>query len=106
MNYYPDNWVVLKLSTEYDTMYKLLAGWSGGYLDGDSWRINSGITRCEMYEDMLAFYGETGSCYYVHKDTYRLSMATAGIYDQIKMHYGEIVTMLEADADWLNIDYT
>ena len=53
-DYTPDNWVVLKITntkrsgnTGYgrteQVLYKVLAGWGGGYLDGDSWRMNSGI---------------------------------------------------------------
>ncbi len=47
--YTPDSWVVLKVKAGKGTFpfYKVLAGWSGGYLSGDSWRINSGITRVE-----------------------------------------------------------
>ena len=45
--YTPDNWVVLKLKPGKGAhpIYKVLAGWSGGYLDGDSWRMNSGISK-------------------------------------------------------------
>ena len=61
--YLPDNWVVLKIKEgKLDSgFYKVLAGWSGGYLDGDSWRINSGITRVEDHETYYSFYG------YVHE---------------------------------------
>ena len=41
-----DNWVVIKFNTEeHGIFYKVLVGTSGGYLDGDSWRMNSGITK-------------------------------------------------------------
>ena len=33
-NYNPDNWVVIKMSGN-DPHYRVLAGWSGGYLDGE-----------------------------------------------------------------------
>ena len=45
-NYKPDNWVVIKMDGD-NPHYRVLAGWSGGYLHGDSWKINSGITRVE-----------------------------------------------------------
>ena len=38
----PDNWVVVKVGKN---LYKVLAGWSGGYLDGDRWKLNSGISE-------------------------------------------------------------
>ena len=47
----PDSWVVLKITAETGVIYKVLAGWSGGYLDGDSWRLNSGINIVFERED-------------------------------------------------------
>ena len=52
-DYRPDNWVVIKFTQQVKSgntgygrtekvFYKVLGGWSGGYLDGDSWRMNSG----------------------------------------------------------------
>ena len=38
-----DNWVIVKSPSETDPHYRVLVGTSGGYLDGDSWRMNSGI---------------------------------------------------------------
>lgn len=49
-NYRPDNWVVIKVKSD-DPHYRVLAGWSDGYLDGDSWRMNSGIVSCQAFSD-------------------------------------------------------
>ena len=38
----PHNWVVVKVDEDF---YKVLGGWSGGYLDGDCWILNSCITK-------------------------------------------------------------
>jgi hypothetical protein len=68
-DYTPDNWVVLKIKPGKGAypFYKVLAGWSGGYLYGDAWRINSGVTRVEQDSDYYEFYGSSGSCYRCHK---------------------------------------
>lgn len=50
MAYTPDNWVVIKCKGD-DPHYRILAGWSGGYTTGTSWRMNSGITRVEETDD-------------------------------------------------------
>jgi len=42
-DYYPDRWVVVKIGEE--NLYKVFACWYGGYARGDSWKLNSGITR-------------------------------------------------------------
>ena len=71
----PEQWVVLRIPTEDNIdvpYYKVFAGWRGGYLDGDRWRLNSGITRVEEDDDYYYFYGYSGSCYKCHKNAYGL----------------------------------
>lgn len=83
MTYTPDNWVIVKITRPEGVLYKVLAGWSGGYLDGDSWRLNSGIVRAEVEDDYILFHGHSGSVYKCHKHAQRLSGATSGIYGRI-----------------------
>ena len=51
----PDNWVVVKVG---EGIYKVLAGWSGGYLTSDSWKLNSGISEVKDDGDHWLFIGE------------------------------------------------
>jgi hypothetical protein len=102
--YNPDNWVVLKVKEGKGTFpfYKVLAGWSGGYLSGDSWRINSGVTEVKDAGDYYEFYGESGSCYRCHKEGYGLRMNNAGVYKDLCLQQefdGQIILMPE-DTDW------
>lgn len=103
--YIPHNWVVLKISVDGNTLYKVLAGWSGGYLDGDYWRMNSGITRVVEQDDYWEFYGYSGSCYKCIKGTYRLSMGTSPPYEQLKGKYSDAVKLMDKDTDWNNIEW-
>ncbi len=103
--YTPDNWVVLKINNGEETIYKVLAGWSGGYLDGDNWRLNSGITSVKEDEGYLYFYGSSGSCYQCHKDAYRLTMATSGVYNQLKEQFGDVVKLMPEDTDWSEVKW-
>ena len=98
--YHPDSWVVVKIKKS--GLYKVLGGWSGGYLDGDSWRLNSGVTKVEDDVHNWKFYGESGSCYIVHKKGYAMRMSMSGIYNQIKDH----VELLDKDTDWMGVDWT
>ena len=79
MIYKPDNWVIVKIMDGEGVAkgYKVLGGWSGGYLDGDSWRMNSGITSYKDNGDSYSFYGFSGSVYECNKstETIRLNMA-------------------------------
>lgn len=106
--YIPDNWVVLKIKTDQPSshFYKVLAGWSGGYLDGDSWRINSGIAKVDRenkYSPYIDFYGYSGSVYRCHKETYGLRMNNAGIYDKMKEQFGDRIEMMPAETDWMEL---
>ena len=101
--YNPDNWVVLKITNEQETIYKVLAGWCGGYLSGDSWRMNSGITGAEKQAYLYGFYGSSGSVYWCHEGTYRLTMANGGVYNELKERFGDGVEIMPEDTNWMEI---
>ena len=100
----PDNWVVLKIKGT-QPHYRVLAGWSGGYLDGDSWRMNSGIVRVEEDEDRFYFYGASGTCYKCGKHSYMLRMNTAAVWEEFKTRYGDKVELMPEDTDWMKMDW-
>lgn len=77
--YTPDSWVVVKIVGDEDNLHKVVGGWSGGYLDGDSWRMNSGIERVENGGDVWLVHGYSGSVYKLRKGGERVSMAMGGI---------------------------
>ena len=68
-HYAPDQWELVKVNGTHPH-YRLFGSWSGGYLDGDTWRLNSGVERCESVGDYYFFYGHSGSIYKCHKKTY------------------------------------
>jgi len=103
--YTPDNWVVLKITQGEETLYKVLGGWSGGYLDGDYWRLNSGITGVEKQAYLYGFYGSSGSVYWCHQGSYYLTMANAGIYNKLKKHFGEAVELMPEDTNWHEVKW-
>ena len=106
--YNPDCWVVIKitntdtlLATENDeVLYKVLAGWGGGDLNGDSWRMNSGIDLVFDHDREIHFYGHSGSTYICHKEAYGLRMSTAGIFKQLQMSDVAAVELMPEDTDW------
>jgi len=105
----PDKWVVIKISSEDNpTIYRVLASWYGGYLDGDSWKMNSGIVKVEEDTHNYIFIGHSGSCYVCHKSSncYGTSGYSGGILDSfirdISKVSGEIEVM-EEDTDWMNL---
>ena len=109
--YKPDYWQVIKItSTEGRVLYKVFATWCGGYLDGDSWRMNSGITAVEEDGDYLIFHGTSGSKYnVVNSDrAYRTTMYSQSVLDSMiqRCHLiGASMELLPFDTDFKEIDY-
>lgn len=67
--YHPDYWQVYKLTTEeHGVVFKVLAGWSGSYLHGTSWKINSGIESVVESDSHWDVTGFSGSVYRLSKE--------------------------------------
>ncbi len=102
--YMPDNWVVIKFKGD-DPHYRVLAGWSGGYTTGDSWRMNSGIVRVEQTKFLYKFYGATSSCYVCSKNSYCLRKNNAYIWAALQERYGDKVELMSEETDWMSMDW-
>lgn len=100
----PDNWVVFYMDGD-ESHYRVLAGWSGGYLDGNAWRINSGIVRAEEDKHFFYFYGSSGSCYKCHKNAYLLRINNSYIWNQLQEIHGNKVKLMDKDTNWLEMDW-
>lgn len=96
MEYTPDGWMLLKVSgTNGNIHYRVFGSWSGGYLDGDSWRINSGITKVERDGTDYLFHGASGSVYRCRENSYgRITAYNHGVLDDYeKKHNGLMVVL-------------
>ena len=101
----PDKWVVVKIDNNTDTsLYKVFATWSGGYLNGDRWKMNSGIKSMEYDDDYYYFIGHSGSCYKCHKKGYGTasSYGECVLNDMIENAYkvNVAVDLLSKDSEW------
>jgi len=99
---YPNSWAIVKI-TGPETIYKVLAGWSGSYLHGTSWQLNSGIVKVEEDGDYFLFSGHSGSVYKCHKHTYGISMATASVWDTMETTYPGKVELMNENNDWAKL---
>jgi len=93
----PDSWVILEVNNEGEQFQKILAGWSGSYLYGDSWRMSSPIKTLDIKldSDSITATTESGSIYILSTSRQGLRMSNAGIYDQLKKKYGDAVEIVE-----------
>lgn len=107
--YTPDKWIVLKITTQdHSPIYKVFACWYGGYLDGDSWKLNSGITKAILEKDIYSFEGSSGSIYHCHKNSYGTNLYGEGVLNNLisKMQSaGTICQVLSEETNWLEINY-
>ena len=95
----PDSWVIVKFEPQDDDVFvdvhfRVLAGWSGGYLGGDSWRINSGITSVELDGEFYVFSGISGSTYQCHRSSETMCGAMRGAWSDIKNALGPRVNIV------------
>ena len=93
--YTPDADAVIKITVNDETFFKVFSSWSGGYLHGDSYRINSGISKLAVVGEFYCFYGFSGSVVEVHKDATRItaynSVVLANFLDLLKEGCCELV---------------
>ncbi|MYM56981.1 hypothetical protein [Thalassovita mangrovi] len=104
MEYSPDSWVILRvtLKTQDSTFSQLrvLAGWRGGYLDADIWRVNSGIQAIEADDLEYRFSGHSGSAYRCRLGGYQMLNIMWDGFDQLKRHRHVVDAEILADRDW------
>lgn len=97
----PERWVILKLP---NSIYKVFGTWGGGYLDGDRWKLNSGVEKVEQDDDYYYFIGFSGSCYKCHKKDYGVSTSYGleVLNKIIKQGNGQI-ELMDDNGNWLNL---
>jgi len=93
----PDSWIILEVNHEGNQFQKILSGWSGGYLDGDAWRISSPIKNIhiDIDKDYITVDTDTGSQYTLYKSAQGLQMSNAGIYNRLKERFGNAVEIVD-----------
>lgn len=85
--YQPDVWQLVKiqLNDGSPVMYKVLAGWYGGYGGSDAWKLSSACLRAdlEMETGCIVFHNESGSQYRGTPHGRRFSGLTGNIYQHL-----------------------
>lgn len=79
--YVPDKWILLETGDGTETVYKVFAGWYGGYTGSDSWKLSSGVTNMTVFPDRYEFENFSGSLYVCYKAVEGMSMYMRQIFD-------------------------
>lgn len=105
MSYYtPSGWAFLKIKVcgQDNTIVKMFGSWSGGYLTGDSWRVNSGVTKIEENDHEYIVSGYSGSQYILSKTANHITGYNKGVLEdmieELKSygHQAEIISIEDA----------
>jgi|AntAceMinimDraft_5_1070358.scaffolds.fasta_scaffold00341_36 hypothetical protein len=100
--YRPDYWVPVKITSHFGTVYKILGIWSGSYLEGSWWRLNSGIAEYYIESDYYNFIGHSGSSYLCKKDHQGLNAYGFGILEYLERKLAETGATIEVMEDIRN----
>jgi hypothetical protein len=102
--YFPDLWVIVKIHSPYQPIYKIFGTWLSGFDEPENWRLNSGIVRAEYKKGKYLFYGNSGSVYHCHEDNYGTSLYSSSVLkrwiDEADIIFFEI---LPKDVDPLSL---
>lgn len=87
----PEVWVIVEiLSPIHGKVYKVLAGWYGGYTGSDSWQLSSSMTTLTEEDGVVLFPQISGTlykCFIMREGTSRL---TASIYSSLVDEVNEL----------------
>ena len=106
--YTPDRWVIVKIVTPKEHLYKVFASWYGGYGGSDSWKMNSGIVRATLVGDCWEFDGSSGSVYSCHKDYYGTNGYGGSVLSNMigQAQAQDIqIEVLDRETDWAQLEY-
>lgn len=82
--YIPNRWVIVEIVVSASTVIrKVLAGWSGGYLDADNWRMSSGITKVVEHDDRYDVHNQSGSTYTCFKSAVGVTSLSGSILNNL-----------------------
>ena len=107
-DYTPDRWMVMRIHTPQEILYKVFATWSGGYGGGDSWKLNSGITRATFADPYWEFDGSSGSVYRCHQDSYGTNGYGQAVLNNLlsQAQAQDIqIDVMDRDTAWGNLQY-
>lgn len=107
--YQPDVWVMLSITSKLvpaKHVYKILAGWYGGYAKNDTWKLNSGCTSVETDGEYYVFTGSSGSRYRCHKNSYRTNYLTGSILTDFQENStSSTIQLMPETTNFTELDY-
>jgi len=106
MSFIPTSWAILKIDSD-DPHYRIFGSIVGGYLNGDSWKVNSGIVSVTEDDNYYYFNGHSGSVYQCHKKAYGsfTSYPQSVLSRYCETSEGKISCLIEIPDDLMSMDF-
>lgn len=83
----PLHWLLLEIKQPDKTTVKILSGFAGGYLEGDSWRLSTDVEKIEDNDNEYIVTTKSGSTYLLLKKNIGVSGPSAGMLQRIKKYF-------------------
>lgn len=83
----------------------MFGSWSGSYIHGDSWQMNSGVVDVKENGDGYDVIGSSGSIYYCHSLRYGVNSYGHGVLNDFVKRADGKIEVLEGMPDMLNMDW-
>jgi len=104
-DYTPDRWVVVKITTDKEMLYKVFACWYGGYAGSDSWKMNSGITEVVSTDEYYDFHGWSGSVYRCYKNCYGANAYGGAVLSNFIDKADYKIEIMPENTNWKELKY-
>ena len=89
-DYTPDKWVIVEITNKGGASHRrVLGSWYGGFTQGDSWRMSSGIESVKDEGDYWAVLNTSGSTYNCMKGCEGMSGYTMGVLAHMQKQASE-----------------
>lgn len=101
--YTPDNWKIVKISSEeYGDVFKILSSWQGGYTMADVWKVISGFIDLKEFDDRYETNQSSGSMYVLYKNNEKKS----SLINEKFRHFTEALASVSGSIEYVEMkDY-
>jgi len=102
--YSPDSWELVKVTTNSKVHYRILAGWSGSYMYGNSYKLSSGFDSADQVVNLPYNWKipqSSGSVYILSKNSEKPSVATVGVLKSVMQQNTNVVLEVISMKDFV-----
>lgn len=84
MMYYPDEWSIIKVTTETETNWRILSCWYGNFSRGNSWKLSSAIEDVVQKKLNCLIMTASGSEYSLEYKNERMGLFLSSVLSSLK----------------------